>query len=154
MSTTVEIVPEERIRDIANIHGYVAPFLRRWAGCRCSTNHKTTATWIKCRLNFYHDNGENKHKPSFTTHHCDNREPWLVLVKTYSGDYYTTHNDKSNNCGYFTYEVYSFESHRGALNKYHQLNTEKCWLHDESPSQCYARPCRFVEPYVVYIERF
>ena len=154
MSTTVEIVPEERIQEIAGFHGYIAPKLRKWVGCRCSTNHRTTATWIKCRLNFYHDNGENKHKPSFDTYKCHYSQPWLVLMKTYSGDYYTTHNGKKNNCGYFTYDVESFSSHREALNRYHQLNTENCQNHFEGPDKCFFKACRFVEPYIVYIEKF
>lgn len=152
MTLTFKTVPQDKIQEVANTYGYRAPGFKKWTSCRCSSNHKTTATWIKCRLNFYHDNGENKHKPSIKTHKCSGKEPWLVIRKTYSGDYYTTHNGKSNNCGYFIYDVESFSSHRDALNRYHQLKTEACRDHFEGPSRCYSVPCIFVEPHVFYID--
>jgi hypothetical protein len=154
VSSTVEIVPPGVIEEVAYANGYRPAPLRNWAGCRCSTSHKSTSTWIKCRLNFYHDNGENKHKPSFETRGCSGREPWLVLMKTYSGSYYTHHSGKSNNCGYYTYEVESFSSHRGALNRFHQLHTKPCINHFEGPNKCYSKPCRFVEQYIVYISKY
>lgn len=154
MGFTEELVPEELIEEVAAKNGYRTPTLRQWFECRCSASHKTTAAWIKCRLNFYHDNGENKTKPSFDVFLCDGRQPWLVLMKTYSGDYYTTHNGRSTNRGRYTYQVLSFDSHKDALNQYHQLNVGRCMNHFEGPSNCHFGPCRFVEPYIVHLLKF
>ena len=154
MISAEELVPEQLIEEVAYKNGYYPPTLRQWFGCRCSTSHKTTAAWIKCRLNFYHDNGENKSKPTFDTSRCDGKQPWLVLMKTYSGDYYTSYNGRSINRGYFTYKVLSFDSHRDALNEYHRLNVGKCMNHFEAPNNCHFGPCQFVEPYIVQVSSF
>lgn len=150
-----EVVSQEHIEEVATTHGYVAPALKLWTGCRCTKSHKNSGSWIKCRLNYYHDNGENKSKPTFNTSEVyRGKSPWVVLVKTYSGDYYTHHNGRARNHGYYRYEVWSFDTHREALNRYHQMSTENCLAHFEGLNRCYNTPCRFVESYIIQILDF
>lgn len=145
-------VPIEDLLLVAETYGYEAPALKVWTSCRCSKSHKNSGSWIKCRLNYYHDNGENKHKPAFDTSAVGSGKlPWVVLTKTYSGDYYTEWNGRTNNQGYYEYGVQAFSTHKDALNRYHQMATKNCTNH---PDWCWKTPCRFIEPYIIEISNF
>lgn len=138
------------IDSIVDKYGYESPKFTKLSGCKCPSNHKTLLAWYKCNFVKYEDNGENYHKTTVQVRSLGSSSaPWAIYKKTYSGDYYTEHNGKKNNCGYYTYEFFCLDTQKDALNYYHELKTEPCL-------DCCSgfKPCKNVAPVLLYVVRF
>jgi hypothetical protein len=120
---------------------YQPPSIKKVSKCRCDKNHRNIETWLKCYFKFYHDNGENKHLPSVGVREKGYQaSQWAVYKIGYSGDYYTEHNGKKNNCGYYIYSIVTFDTQTEALRQYHSWSIDQ--YEDDS-----------VEPFIMYICR-
>lgn len=122
-------------------YSYAPPKMKTVAKCKCDKNHRNMETWFKCYFKFYHDNGENKHLPSVSVWERGfQTSQWAVYKIGYSGDYYTEHNGKKNNCGYYIYSIVTFDTQTEALRQYHSWNTNQ--YEDDS-----------IEPFLLYVNR-
>ena len=141
---------QPQIDDIADEHGYEPPEFIKLSGCPCESNHRTLLAWYKCNFVKYEWNGENSHKTVVGVREVGGpNSPWAVYTRIYSGDYYTEHNGKKNNCGYYEYQFFCFDTQKDALNYYHELRTTTCM--DCCP---YGTPCKNVAPILLYVARF
>jgi hypothetical protein len=116
-----------KILSVAAESGYTAPQIQIWKSCRCHKKHRSVEKIVACRLSGYESNGQSSTKSVVNFFSSYPQEEWVVFKKLYSGDYYSTHNGKRRNNGYFTYDVQGLPTLKDAMNYYHVLKTRHCF---------------------------
>lgn len=81
-----------------------------WTNHKCLVNHRTAEAFLKCASSWTH-NGEKLTK---NDRYFSGFGEWIVMHSHYSGDYYTTHNNKQLNHGHIIENIYMFETYEKA----------------------------------------